>query len=142
MHRRLPSALRWMVHGWQHPHDFDFDYSVRSLEARLRRLERVLDSDPWHEDSDVYAQEIRRFLVLIGDWRDPFRVVPRPDCYERYMDQIFTHRRAGGVTVRGDISPLERLAISDHYETCRKVEENAWNDAWALYRERARCWWC
>jgi hypothetical protein len=126
-----------MVHGWQHPHDFDFDYSVRSLEARLRRLERVLDRDPWHEDSDVYAQEIRRFLVLIGDWRDPFRVVPKSAAADRWLHRPFALKQARLVCT------AEEEAEGRAYLECiNNVEENAWNDAWALYRERGRCWWC
>ncbi len=125
------TALRGLVHGWLNPYDFDFAYSLRALCWRLKHLERVLQTDTMHQDSGVYAQEIRRFLVLIGDWQDPFRVVPRNASVDAYMEAWWT-----------DKACLHNDEVDQYYTTLHNVEENSWKAAWELYEQQARCWWC
>ena len=134
---RLFMAFRGAVHGWLNPYSWDFVYPLEALCWRLRHLERCLARDTMHMDADVYAQEIRRFLILIEDWRDPFSRVPRSEIVEMWLHAPFAPRSGKLAFTLAEVA--EGYA---YIETVRKVEENAWKEAWELYRERARCWWC
>jgi hypothetical protein len=130
---RLELIACAIPHLWRHSFDFDFMYPIHTLCWRLRRLERVLDNDPWHADAAKYAQEIRRFLVLIADSQDASDVVPKSPAAERHGDlslrKMLDHSRPGYD---------EWSAWSN---TVQRYEERAWNDAWKLFRKRARYWW-
>lgn len=130
---RLELIACAIPHLWRHSFDFDYAYPVHTLCWRLRRLERVLDADRWHADAPKYAQEIRRFLVLIADSRDGSVGVPPSPLVEEHMSSdlrsILNHRNPG------------YAAWSKWCADVDRYEERAWKEAWKLFRKRARYWW-
>jgi len=130
---RLASALRGFAFGWKNPYDFDWWYPLNAFKWRLKRLERALDRDPWHEGSADCAQDIRRFLILLDDFENAIDRVPRTPFVERWFDQW---------RPRIEMTDEERAELRAWSDAMTQFEENTWNEAFNLLRDRLRWWWC
>lgn len=121
--RLIFSAL---PHLWTHHYDFDWAYPVYTLRFRLERLERVLRRDEGVEGSSDRADEVKEFLRLLDD-------------HENALDRC--HPRPTGWEWRSDYTPEEKAANTAWINDVTDYEEKAWNDAWNLFRDKARSWW-
>lgn len=133
---RMGLILSAIPHLWRYYPDWDESYPLATLRWRLARLERVIRADTVHEGVDEQADDIKRFLKLLDDHENALERVPRTPAVEEWFDEPW-HKEPGSLTVLKDGGPDVRAYI----EAVETFRENAWNEAWNLFRDKSRNWW-
>ena len=133
---RLGLVLSAVPHLWRHYGDWDWAYPVATLRWRCARLERVIRADPWHEGVEEQANDIKQFLKLLDDHENAIDRVPRTPGVDRWLGQ----RSLKAMFKSGCTEDEEQERTAWALEV-DEFAEKSWNDAWDLFRDKARGWW-
>ncbi len=130
---RMGLILRAIPHLWRHYGDWDWAYPVATLTWRLERLERVIRADTVHEGVEEQANDIKRFLKLLDDYHHAIERVPKTPGVAHWLDHTLFKPAA-----ETDDQQKER---SEWAKAVYEFEQRSWDEAWDLFRQKAREWW-
>lgn len=123
---RFLATMRWLPVIWRNSHDFDFFYLVCIVMYKLQRMELTIKENDLTEESPQVAKEIAETLKHFDRYIDPHKYLPSPKEAEAEFESSGFKSNA---------------AFRDWAEEVAAMEEESWNKAWNMIRDRGRGWW-
>ncbi len=132
---RTKAAIEGAVFGWNHPYDFDYGTALDALCWQLKRIEKHIRTHNLFIGSEQQAQNIRRFLILLEDYNNSYERVPRTQIQQEWLEAPFKFKRRR-------FTPKQKAEGRAWLSTVAKFEKNVWDEAWTLFKDNIRSWWC
>lgn len=132
MFDKIRKVLRWLPVLWNDK-DWDYSYLLTMVQKKSQELAECIKTDEYHESSEEICEEIYRFLSHIDKFSDPIKYLPCPPDAQSWFEDIPNSRNKSWKC---------NEKMTQWAKEVGEFEEEQWNLAWDLFREKARGWWC
>jgi len=126
--QKIKNIISWVPFLWD-DYDFQFDDSVKLIVFKLNKLANVIEENKRHDGWEIDVKEIRETISLFDKFFNGDNYVPKSKELAHKMEY----------------NPIIVLSkdeeILEYYKKVREFEQESWNKAWDLIRDKGRNWW-